>query len=79
MAAQAARTRDRESGTLGGEQQAPQGSGRTAANDAAHFPDRYQPQLQLHTTQDTSDVVSRYLGNDRMGTGPFPDGYRGRP
>ena len=66
MATQAARTRDRESGTLGGEQQAPQASGRTAANDAAHFPD-------------TSDVVSRYLGNDRMGTGPFPDGYRGRP
>ncbi len=44
----------------------PQGSGGTAANDTAHFPD-------------TSDVVSRYLGNDRMGTGPFPDGYRGRP
>ena len=55
MATQAARTRDRESGTLSGEQQAPQASGRTAANDAAHFPD-------------TSDVVSRYLGNDRMGT-----------
>ena len=66
MATRAARTRDRESGTLSGEQQAPQASGRTAANDAAHFPD-------------TSDVVSRYLGNDRMGTGPFPDGYRGRP
>ena len=66
MATQAARTRDRESGTLGGEQQVPQASGRTAANDAAHFPD-------------TSDVVSRYLGNDRMGTGPFPAGYRGRP
>ena len=56
----------RESGTLSGEQQAPQATGRTAANDAAHFPD-------------TSDVVSRYLGNDRMGTSPFPDGYRGRP
>ena len=66
MATRAARTRDRESGTLSGEQQAPQASGRTAANDAAHFPD-------------TSDVVSRYLGSDRMGTGPFPDGYRGRP
>ena len=66
MATQAARTRDRESGTLGGEQQVPQASGRTAANDAAHFPD-------------TSDVVSRYLGNDRMDTSPFPDGYRGRP
>jgi hypothetical protein len=29
--------------------------------------------------QNTSDVVSRYLGNDRMGTGQFPVGYRGRP
>ena len=59
-------TRAARAGTLSGEQQAPQATGRTAANDAAHFPD-------------TSDVVSRYLGNDRMGTGPFPDGYRGRP
>ena len=29
--------------------------------------------------QNTSDVVSRYLDNDRMGTGQFPVGYRGRP
>ena len=29
--------------------------------------------------QNTSDVVSRYLGNDRMGTGQYPVGYRGRP
>ena len=55
----------RELGTLSGEQQTLQASRRIAANDAAHFPDRSQPQLQLHTTQDTSDVVSRYLGNDR--------------
>ena len=34
---------------------------------------------EQQSLQDTSDVVSRYLGNDRMGTGPFPDGYRGRP
>jgi hypothetical protein len=29
--------------------------------------------------QNTSDVVSRYLDNDRMGTGQFSVGYRGRP
>ena len=33
-------------------------------------------QTARHIFPDTSDVVSRYLGNDRIGTVPFPDGYR---